>query len=101
MLLLLIVFAASVRNRASSVDIAMCCRLDYLRSILGMARFFCSPQRPEWSTQSPIQWVMKAISQGVKRLRCEHITNLHVTSRLRMVELYHHSCVCLHGMVIN
>jgi hypothetical protein len=55
---------------------------------------FLSPQRPD---QSTVQWVLGALSRGVKRpwLEGDH------SPRSRMVELYCHSFICLHGIVLN
>jgi hypothetical protein len=46
--------------------------------------------------QSPIQWEKGALSTRVKA-----ITHLHLMPRLRMVELYLHSLIRLHGVVPN
>jgi hypothetical protein len=50
--------------------------------------------------QSPVQWVARPISSGVKRPGPEAATHL-LVSRLKMVELYLHSPICLHGIVLN
>jgi hypothetical protein len=52
-------------------------------------------------TQSPIQWVPAALSQGVKRQGREADHSHHLVPRLGMVELYLHFSICLHGIVLN
>jgi hypothetical protein len=59
-----------------------------------------TPQRPKPAlgpTHPPIQWVPGGLSLGIKRL----ITHLHLMPRLRMVDLYFHSPIRLHGVVLN
>jgi hypothetical protein len=41
--------------------------------------------------QSPIQWILGAISQGITRPRREYNHSLHLVPRLRIVELHLHS----------
>jgi hypothetical protein len=50
-------------------------------------------------TQPPIQWVPGALSQGVKRWRCE--TRLYLMPRSRMVELHLHSTYISKKWCIN
>jgi hypothetical protein len=51
-------------------------------------------------TQSAIQWVPGAISLEVKRLG-RGADHLHQVPKSRRDELYLHSAMCLHGMVLN
>jgi hypothetical protein len=55
-------------SRNNSVSIATDCGLDGSGSILSMAKFFSSPQRPDrfWAYPDPIQWVPQALSPGSK-----------------------------------
>jgi hypothetical protein len=46
--------------------------------------------------QPPTQWVLGSVSPGVKLT-----THLHLVSRWRTMELYLHSLICLHGIVLN
>jgi hypothetical protein len=56
--------------RDSSVDIITGYGLDDLSSIPGMVGIFFTTSRPALgSTQTPIQWIPRAISPGLKRLR--------------------------------
>jgi hypothetical protein len=48
----------------------------------------------------PIQLVPGALSTGVNRPERE-ADHSHLVPRLRMVELYRHSLICLHGIVLN
>jgi hypothetical protein len=52
-------------------------------------------------TQPHIQWVPGTLSPGVKRQGYEADHSLHLAPRSRMVELYLHSPICLHGIVLN
>jgi hypothetical protein len=57
-----------------SVGLVMGYGLDGLCSIPSSARFFSSPQCPGrlWGlTQPPVQWVLGALSPGVKHQECE------------------------------
>jgi hypothetical protein len=51
-------------------------------------------------TQERIQWVLRALSPGVKRQEGE-ADHFHLVSRSKMVELYLHSPTRLHGVVLN
>jgi hypothetical protein len=49
--------------------------------------FLATASRPALGpTQSPTQWVPRALSPGVKRPGCELTTHLHLLPRLRMRE---------------
>jgi hypothetical protein len=49
--------------------------------------------------QPPIQWVPAALSPRFKRTG--HKADPHLVPKSRMVELYHHSPIRLHGVVLN
>jgi hypothetical protein len=49
----------------------------------------------------PIQWVPGALSAGIKSQVVKLTTHLHVMPRSRMVELYLHSLIRLHDVVLN
>jgi hypothetical protein len=50
-------------------------------------------------TQPPIQWELASISPGVKQPGVKLATYLHLVPISRMVELYLHSTICLHGIM--
>jgi hypothetical protein len=50
-------------------------------------------------TKPPIQWVLGALSPEVKRPGREG--HIHLVPRSRMVDLYLHSPIRLHGLVLN
>jgi hypothetical protein len=59
--------------------------------------FFSTLSRPALgSTQPPIQWVLGALSQGVKLT-----THLQLVQRSRKCDPYIHSPIHLHGIVLN
>jgi hypothetical protein len=92
------------RSRDSSVSIAIGYGLNGQGSIPGKGKIlFSSPQHPDWlgPTQPPIQWVPGALPLGVKRPGREVTTHLHLVLRSRMVELYLHSPIRIHGVVLN
>jgi hypothetical protein len=53
------------------------------------------------STQPPIQWVPRVISSGAKRLWREADHSSPSSAETRKVELYLHSPICLHGIMLN
>jgi hypothetical protein len=73
-------------------------------SIPDMGRFFSSPQHTDrpWGPPSPGSNGYRGLfpwdysSRGVKLT-----THLHLVPKSRMVELYFHSPICLHGIVLN
>jgi hypothetical protein len=88
-----------IRSRDSSVGIAMGYGLDDPGSIPGSRKnfIFSTASRPNMGpAQPPIQWVL-----GVKRPWLEAVTHLHLVPRSRMVELYIHSLIRLHGVLLN
>jgi hypothetical protein len=52
-------------------------------------------------TQPLIQWIPGALSLRVKWQVLNLITHLYLVPRSRMVELYLHSLICLHGIVLD
>jgi hypothetical protein len=53
-------------------------------------------------TQPPIHWVSGALSPGVKQLRHEADCSPPSSAKVKeYVELYLHSPICLHGMVLS
>jgi hypothetical protein len=51
-------------------------------------------------TQPHIQWVPGALSPGVKQREVTLTTYFHLVPRLRVVELYLHSPIYLHGILL-
>jgi hypothetical protein len=88
-------FLHPARVACSAVRITAGYGLDGPGSIRSIARFFLSTaSRPALGpTQPPIQWVLGALSPGVKQSMRE--ADHSPTSR--MVELYLHSPIRLHG----
>jgi hypothetical protein len=63
---------------------------------------FSAASRPALGPSQPlVQWVPAVISLGIKWLGREVTSYLHLVPRSRMVELYLHSLICLHGIVLN
>jgi hypothetical protein len=48
-----------------------------------------------------IEWDWGLISQGWHSKAMKLTTHLHLVLRLRILELYLHSPICLHGMVLD
>jgi hypothetical protein len=69
----------------------------------GQAIFlYSTPSRPALRpTHPPIQWVLRAVSLGVNGWCMKLTTHLCLVPRSRMAELYLHSPICLHGIVLN
>jgi hypothetical protein len=63
--------------------------------------FFTASSTVLGPIKPPIQWIPKAISQGVKRPGMKLTTHLRLMPRSRMAELYLHSPICLHGILLN
>jgi hypothetical protein len=63
---------------------------------------FPTASSPTWGpTQPHIQWIPAALSLGVKWLDVKLTTDLHIMARSKKLELYLHSPICLHGIVLN
>jgi hypothetical protein len=78
--------------------------LDGWSSIPGRGKFliFFTASIPALGpTRHRIQWVPKAVFPGVTRLEHEADNSSHLLKRFRMVELYLHSPICLHDIVLN
>jgi hypothetical protein len=52
-------------------------------------------------TQSPIQWILEALTREYSFWGVKLTTHLHLMPRSRMSEQYPHSSICLHGTVLN
>jgi hypothetical protein len=63
--------------------------------------FFVVSRLSRWPIQYHIQWVLGAPFLWVKRPEREADHSPHLVPMSRMVELYHHSPIGLHGMVLN
>jgi hypothetical protein len=71
-------------------------------SILGSTKLLSTVSRPILGpSQSSVQWVTGTLSSGVKRQRRETDHSPHLVPRSRKMELYLHSPMCLHGIVLN
>jgi hypothetical protein len=91
----------------SSVGIATSHQLDGSSLIPSTARFFSSPDHPDQLWGHPASYPMATggsfpggggeYSGGSVKLT----THLHLVPRSRMVELYLHSPICLHGIVLK
>jgi hypothetical protein len=66
-------------------------------------RFFCTAvsKLALGPTQPYIQWALETVSLGVKRPGLEADHSLQSTAKVKMVDLYLHSPICLHGIVLN
>jgi hypothetical protein len=62
---------------------------------------FASPQRCKTCTQPPIQWEPSAVSRGVKRSGRESDHSPTSSAEIKGVELYLHSPIRLHGVVLS
>jgi hypothetical protein len=69
----------------------------------GKIFLFSTASRPALRpTLSYIKWVLEVNSPGVKWDESVKLTtHLHVVPRSRMMKLYLHSHICLHGIVLN
>jgi hypothetical protein len=93
------------RSHDSSVDIATGYRLHGPGSIPGTRRFFSFPQRPDQLWDPP-----SLLSNGYRELFLQRsksnrgvkmTTHLHPVLRSRIVELYLHSPICIHSIMLN
>jgi hypothetical protein len=88
------------RSRDSSVDIETGYGPGF-DSRQGQEIFICSTMALG-PTQPHIQWVLRALSLGIKRSGYEaDDTHFHLVLRSRMVEMYLHFSTCLHNVVLN
>jgi hypothetical protein len=72
------------------------------RSGLGIFLFTTASRTALGPTQTPIQWVPRAISLGVKRPGREADNSASSTAEVKeCVELYIHSSIRLHGVVLS
>jgi hypothetical protein len=81
------------------VGIAMGYGMDCPGSITDKARFFSSAQRPDrlWGSPSLLSSGYRWQSSWGMKLT----THLHLMPRSRLAELYLHSPLCLHGIMLN
>jgi hypothetical protein len=63
--------------------------------------FFLASRAVLGPTQPPIQWVPRVLSPWESGQGMKLTTHLHLVLRSRMMELYLHSPICVHGMVLN
>jgi hypothetical protein len=82
------------------VGIGMGYGLDGPASIPGRVKFSSTASRPAVGYTQPSQWVPGALSLGVKQPGRE-ADNSFLMPSSRMMELYLHSPICLHGIVLN
>jgi hypothetical protein len=85
------------RSRGSSVGIAIGNELDGRGSIPSRGHiFFSAAQRPD------LLWIRPdSYSMHIDGRRAKLTTHLHLVPRSRMVELYLHFLIRLHGVVLN
>jgi hypothetical protein len=92
-------------SRRSSVDILTGYGLDGRDSIPNRDKnifLYSTAFRPALGpTQRPIQSVPVVLTLGVKRRGVKLISHLHLVLTSRMMELYLHSPICLHGVVLR
>jgi hypothetical protein len=63
---------------------------------------FSIPSRPALgSTQPPIKWLSGALSRGLSGRGVKLTTHLQLVPRARNVDLYIHSHIRLHGVMLN
>jgi hypothetical protein len=88
-----------LRSRNSSVGIATGYGLDY-RGVGVLIQLGSTPA--VGSTQPTIQWVLGTLSPGVKRPGCEANRSPPASADVKKnVDLYIHSPIRLHGVVLN
>jgi hypothetical protein len=86
-------------SRDSTLGTAMSYGLDGGSSIPGRGNillFSIAPRPALGPTKLSTQWVPGALPPGIKLT-----THLYLVLRLRMVELYLHSPICIQGVVLN
>jgi hypothetical protein len=88
-------------SRAFSIETGWMARV---RSLTGTTDFSLlhsvQTSSRAYPTSNPM-WVSGALLLEVNSQGMKLITHLHLVPRLRMVELYFHSPICLHGIVLN
>jgi hypothetical protein len=68
---------------------------------LGIFLFTAASRLALGPTQPPIQWVPWSLSLGVKQTGCEADHSPPCSAEVKKwVEIYLHSSICLHGMVL-
>jgi hypothetical protein len=92
-------------SQDSIVDIATGYGLDDRRvgvQVLVRARIFSISSRLALvPSQPPIQWVPGALSWGVKQPGCEADHSPPTSAKVKNVDLYVHSPIHLHGILLN
>jgi hypothetical protein len=88
-----------IGSRENSVGIMTDYGLDGPPLIPGNGRFFSSPRPPP--TVLPIPRVPGALSPGLRRQGGETVRSSPSSAEVKMVELYLHFPVCLHGIVVS
>jgi hypothetical protein len=91
-------------SRDSSVVIETGYGLDGQGSILGKGKKFSLLHTVEAGSGAPPSLLpigAGAYSPGLKSRSVKLTTHSHIVQRLRMVELYLHSPICIHGVVLN
>jgi hypothetical protein len=69
---------------------------------LGIFLFTTAPRTALGPSQPPIQWIPGALSLGVKRPGCEADSSPPPSAEVKeRVELYLHSPILLHGVVLS
>jgi hypothetical protein len=97
-------FNEPVGSGVSSVGIAKDYRLDGQGSIPGRSidsSLLHSVSTGPGATQPPIKWVPGALSADVKRPGSEADYSPPSSAEVRVVELYLHSPISLHGSMLN
>jgi hypothetical protein len=91
-------------SQDSSFDIVTGYRLDGLGLNPGRGKIFLFSTVSKLALgliQPSIQWELGHFLQGLSGQGVKLTTHLHLVPRSRMVELYFHSTICLHGLVHN
>jgi hypothetical protein len=67
-----------------------------------MIRLFSITSRPSLEpTQPPIKWVLAALFPEESGRNVKVTTHIYLVPRLRIVEFYLHSLICLEGEVLD
>jgi hypothetical protein len=68
----------------------------------GARDFYTTASQPALGlNQPPLQWAVEAFSLGLSDRDVKLTTRLHLMPRSRILELYFHSSIPLHGVVLN